>query len=91
MTNAADYRTASGRLFDPDAYAMLVRPLTSEEGGGWLATVPDLPGCMGDGETPAEALADVRDAMLEWADASHEHGDPIPDPNFVTTQTEAAE
>ena len=32
-----------------------VRRLTEEEGGGWLATFPDLPGCMSDGETPEEA------------------------------------
>lgn len=91
MIDASMFRTASGRTFDPDAYAMLVRPLTDDEGGGWLATVPDLPGCMGDGETPAEALADVRDAMLEWADASYEHGDPIPDPAFARPVAEAAE
>ena len=33
-------------------YAIEIRPLTDEEGGGFFATFPDLPGCMADGETP---------------------------------------
>ena len=28
-----------------------IEPLSSDEGGGFLVTVPDLPGCMADGET----------------------------------------
>ena len=91
MIDISQFRTASGAAFDPDAYAVLVRPLTADEGGGSLATVPDLPGCMGDGATPEEALADLRAAMLEWADASHENGDTIPDPSFALKHAEAAE
>jgi predicted RNase H-like HicB family nuclease len=30
-------------------YRLTLRPLSAEEGGGWLAEVPDLPGCMSDG------------------------------------------
>ena len=36
-------------------YAVMIAPLSAEDGGGFLATVPDLPGCMSDGETPEEA------------------------------------
>ena len=39
-----------------DDYPFELRPLTKAEGGGWLITWPDLPGCMSDGETPEEAL-----------------------------------
>ena len=35
-------------------YSVLVEALTPEEGGGYAATVPDLPGCMSDGETPED-------------------------------------
>ena len=38
-------------------YPVLIEPLPVEDGGGFVATVPDLPGCMSDGETPEEALA----------------------------------
>ena len=33
-----------------------VRPLSDEDGGGYLATFPDLPGCMADAETIEEAV-----------------------------------
>jgi antitoxin HicB len=46
-------------------YPVIVSPLSDEDGGGFLATVPDLPGCMSDGETPAEAIENVRDAIEE--------------------------
>lgn len=32
-------------------YGLAIRPLSAAEGGGWLAEVPDLPGCMSDGVT----------------------------------------
>lgn len=44
-------------------YPVIVSPLPLEEGGGFLATVPDLPGCMSDGETPQEAIINVQDAI----------------------------
>ena len=50
----------------PLHYSVLVSPLSSEDGGGFLATVPDLPGCMSDGETPEQALSNVGDAIEGW-------------------------
>jgi antitoxin HicB len=41
----------------------MIEPLSEEDGGGFLATVAELPGCMSDGETRAEALANVEDAI----------------------------
>jgi antitoxin HicB len=38
-------------------YRFTVRPLTGEEGGGFLVEFPDLPGCMSDRETIGEAIA----------------------------------
>jgi antitoxin HicB len=37
-------------------YAFTIRPLTAEEGGGYLIEYPDLLGCMSDGETVEEAI-----------------------------------
>ena len=39
------------------------RPLLEEEGGGTLIEFPDFPGCITDGETPEEAIAQGRDAL----------------------------
>lgn len=61
-------------------YAVIVQPLPSEEGGGFVATVPDLPGCMSDGETPQDALANVEDAVRAWIEAAQELGHAIPQP-----------
>ncbi len=61
-------------------YPMEIRPLTPDEGGGFLVTFPDLPGCMADGETPEEAIADARGAFACWMAAHIEDGRQIPDP-----------
>ena len=51
-----------------------IRPLTKEEGGGWLASFPDLPGCMSDGETPEEALRNAAEAEAAWLAANEKWG-----------------
>jgi antitoxin HicB len=61
-------------------YAVVVKPLSLADGGGYVALVPDLPGCMSDGETPAEALNNVEDAILVWIEAAGEMGRSIPRP-----------
>ena len=65
-------------------YPVLVSPLSDDDGGGFLATVPDLPGCMSDGETPAEAIENVQDAIEEWLDLARKLGREIPTPSDVT-------
>ena len=61
-------------------YAIMVEPLSAADGGGWLASVPALPGCLGDGETPDAALADAKAAITEWHAAAKELGRDIPGP-----------
>ncbi|RZI99368.1 MAG: type II toxin-antitoxin system HicB family antitoxin [Brevundimonas sp.] len=62
-------------------YPVIVQPLSAADGGGFLAIVPDLPGCMSDGETPEEALFNVRDAILTWIEAAGDLGHPVPPPS----------
>lgn len=62
------------------AYTIIVEPLSDADGGGFLATVPELPGCMGDGETAADATADVIAAIPEWIAEAERLGRPIPVP-----------
>jgi antitoxin HicB len=66
----------------PQDYEIAIRPLTEAEGGGFGATVPELPGCMSDGETRAEALANVEDAIATWIYCAREAGEPIPEPQL---------
>ncbi len=63
-----------------EAYAHIVRPLTEEEGGGFLITFPDLPGCMSDGDTIEEAIENGRDAFLGWVSVQAELKREIPKP-----------
>jgi antitoxin HicB len=81
MSDKAKLVTNGGSAFDPAAYEVVLRPLDSAEGGGWLATIPALPGCTGDGETELDAIRDVRAAAMEWAEAAAVDGDPIPAPS----------
>lgn len=59
-------------------YPFELRPLAPDEGGGWLISFPDLPGCISDGETPEEAMENGRDAMTAWLQAVNEAGREVP-------------
>jgi predicted RNase H-like HicB family nuclease len=61
-------------------YQVDVMPLAAELGGGYVAEVPELPGCMSDGETPEEALANAYDAAEAWLSTARELGREIPVP-----------
>lgn len=68
-------------------YPVILRPLSAEDGGGWVALVPDLPGCMSDGENAYDALESVQDAIEEWKDAARQLGRPIPRPDDSLEQS----
>ncbi len=62
-------------------YPIVIEPLSADDGGGFAALVPDLPGCMSDGETQQEAIANVHDAIQAWIDAARAIGRPVPPPS----------
>ena len=64
--------------------------LSREDGPSWVALVPVLPGCMSDGETALESLANVEGAIEEWKDAAMAMGRPIPSPDSVFSRLWAA-
>lgn len=47
-------------------YEIVIRALSEDEGGGWFAYYKDFKGVMGDGETPEEAIKDVRDVFAAF-------------------------
>ncbi|NMA62651.1 MAG: type II toxin-antitoxin system HicB family antitoxin [Syntrophomonadaceae bacterium] len=61
-------------------YPIMLKRLTDEDGGGWLAEIPDLPGCMSDGETQHQALENIEDAKLAWLEIALKRGQNIPLP-----------
>ena len=78
-----------GCPFDPSIYRVRLRTLSEDEGGGWFSTIPDRPGCMGEGESEMEAIADVRLAAVCWVEGALKDGEAIPAPSHETL--EAAE
>jgi len=69
-----------------DGYQFTVRPLSSNEGGGYLVEYPDIPGCMSDGETIEEAIANGREALRDCLDVFRESGRRIPKPVIEAAQ-----
>jgi len=52
----------------------------SEEDQALIAEVPELPGCMADGASYAEAVANAEKVIQEWIQTAQEMGRPIPTP-----------
>lgn len=65
----------------PADYPFEIRPLSPEEGGGFLISYPDFAECLSDGETVDEALANGRDALAATIAALESKGLPVPAPN----------
>ena len=53
----------------------------SEEDEAFVAEVPDLPGCMADGQTEEELRANLRTVVHEWMETARGLGRPIPAPS----------
>jgi antitoxin HicB len=69
-----------------DAYQFTVRPLSKEEGGGYLVEYPDVPGCVSDGETIEEAIANGREALRDCIAVFQESGRKVPKPGIEPAQ-----
>ena len=52
----------------------------SEEDGAFIAEVPELPGCMSDGQTYQEALSNAQTIIQEWIVTAKEQGRTVPEP-----------
>lgn len=53
---------------------------TEPDGGGFVAEVRDLPGCITQADGLVELWTLVADARHAWIQTAYEHGDPIPEP-----------
>lgn len=49
------------------------------EDGYWVAECPSLPGCVSQGKTKAEAIANVREAIQAYIASLEEDGLPVPE------------
>jgi predicted RNase H-like HicB family nuclease len=62
-------------------YPIVIESLSEQDGGGFLAKAPDLPGCMSDGATREEAARNIADAIAAWIEEAKALGRPIPQPS----------
>ena len=52
----------------------------SEEDNSFIAEVPELPGCIADGDSYADVLKNVQKVMEEWIETAKTLNRPIPQP-----------
>lgn len=57
-------------------YTVVLTPEAEE--GGWSVSVPSLPGCVTQGETKEEALANAREAIAGYLEELAMHGEDLP-------------
>ena len=52
--------------------------IEQDEDGVFVAEVPALPGCISEGQTRAEAVENVKEAMAAYLESLEAHNEPIP-------------
>lgn len=67
-------------------YTVIIEPA---DDGTFSVYVPDLPGCVSTGRTPAEAIDSIREAIAGHVQVLRDLGEPIPPPRS-TSQVVAA-
>ena len=65
-----------------EAYSHLVSPIGAADGGGFMFTMPDIPGVLADGATELDAITDGREAFIAIVSALADMGQEVPVPAF---------
>ncbi len=58
--------------------------ITRGEDGYWVAECPSLPGCLSQGRTKEDAIANIKEAIEGYAAALQDDGLPVPEEHFDT-------
>lgn len=54
--------------------------IEQDEDSVFVASVPALPGCLSQGKSRKEALANIREAILAYLESLDKHNEPVPAP-----------
>jgi len=65
-------------------YAIIIE---RADDGGYGAWSPDVPGCVALGDTGAEALSEMKEAIRIHLDVMREREEPLPEPSTVSATT----
>ena len=68
----------ASKVFSQPPYRIVIS--WSADDGAFVAEAPELPGCMADGATYQEALANAEVIIREWIETARQLGRPIPKP-----------
>jgi antitoxin HicB len=63
------------------------RVILEPDEDGFAVWVPALPGCVSQGDTREEALANIREAIQAYVESALRHGDPLPDEDALVQMT----
>ncbi len=66
-------------------YKVIFEP---QEEGGYTVTVPSLPGCISEGDTYDEALANIKEAITLYIESLQTDGLPIPEEDRLIVEVE---
>lgn len=66
-------------------YKAIFKP---QEEGGYTVIVPSLPGCISEGDTYEQALANIKEAIALYLESLQADGLPIPDENHLIVEVE---
>jgi predicted RNase H-like HicB family nuclease len=72
-------------------YTVILDP--DPDDGGYTVTVPALPGCITEGDSYDEAIANAREAIAGYVEDAVQHGEPVPtdDAGIVVLSIDVAE
>jgi antitoxin HicB len=68
--------------FPFEAYSHFVSPIDTADGGGFMFTMPDIPGVLADGATELQAIGDGKEAFIATVSAMIDMGQEVPAPTF---------
>jgi len=71
----------SARTSDTRQTLYAIEIFYSEEDNGYIAIIPELPGCSAFGETEEKALEEIKMAMELWLETAKKEGRKIPQPH----------
>jgi len=52
--------------------------IEQDEDGIFVAEVPSLPGCISQGTTRTETIANIQEAIAGYLESLEDHGEPVP-------------
>ena len=70
--------TTPEELAEASRYSLLIR--WSDQDDAYIATVPELPGCITHGATQVEAIRQAHDAIATWLEGARSAGETTPPP-----------